>query len=70
MSERDPRVEGIEDCPECDGKGFTVVQVCCGNLTRTGECRGYCSVPEQQKCLTCADERGAEVVAAAGTEGA
>lgn len=44
-------------CATCDGGGSVTVTVpeCCGNLHRSGECRGHCAVPmdSQEACPDC-----------------
>lgn len=36
-------------CPNCNGGGFIIElePTCCGNLTKGGECRGECAVPQE-----------------------
>lgn len=45
------------DCPICGGAGqsITVIPACCGNLTKGGECRAHCCVPEEvaEACAIC-----------------
>lgn len=46
-----------QTCEACDGNGWVVGirAACCGNVTRHGECRGDCAVPEQvqEACDAC-----------------
>lgn len=44
--------ENGDQCEECQGRGFHVGQVCCGDLDH-GDCRTDCSIPEQVDCLDC-----------------
>lgn len=45
------------DCPTCAGRGVIegTEQMCCGNVTKNGECRSHCSVEVQTQgsCETC-----------------
>lgn len=41
-----------ERCEECDGRGYHVGLICCGNLL-DGDCRGDCAVPERVDCYFC-----------------
>jgi hypothetical protein len=41
------------ECPECGGSGFWMDMGCCGNVGPSGECRGYCVIPEQAPCDAC-----------------
>lgn len=44
-------------CTRCEGTGVVVTlrERCCGNLTKGGECRAHCCVPEEieDQCPQC-----------------
>lgn len=46
-----------QQCDDCGGTGMQrrLVPKCCGNLTKSGDCRAYCAVPEEieEQCLAC-----------------
>lgn len=54
---RDPTAQAVVTCEGCGGNGWVVGvrPTCCGNVTRHGDCRAHCAVPEQvqEPCPEC-----------------
>ena len=41
------------ECPECNGLGLLMTTACCGHVTPSGECLGYCAVQDCSLCHPC-----------------